>query len=58
MSNAETTSDPGSPCIRLCQLDEASGMCLGCKRTMKEITQWASYDDKHKRKILRDLRKR
>ncbi|MFM9835142.1 MAG: DUF1289 domain-containing protein [Methylophilaceae bacterium] len=29
-----------SPCISICSMNEATGLCVGCFRTMEEIEQW------------------
>ena len=29
-----------SPCVQVCQMDEALGLCRGCRRTMQEIADW------------------
>jgi predicted Fe-S protein YdhL (DUF1289 family) len=34
-----------SPCINVCRMDEASGWCEGCLRTIDEIACWSTYDD-------------
>jgi predicted Fe-S protein YdhL (DUF1289 family) len=34
-----------SPCINVCRVDEASGWCEGCLRTIDEIACWSTYDD-------------
>lgn len=31
---------PTSPCIQVCTLDDAQ-VCIGCRRTLQEIVQWA-----------------
>lgn len=31
---------PPSPCIRICQIDAATGWCIGCGRTGDEIGDW------------------
>jgi hypothetical protein len=31
-----------SPCIKICVMDQASGLCRGCGRTLAEIGDWAS----------------
>ncbi|WP_353205277.1 DUF1289 domain-containing protein [Sphingomonas sp.] len=31
-----------SPCINICDIDAASGRCLGCARTLDEIAAWGS----------------
>jgi len=41
-----------SPCIRRCTLDEDTGWCLGCVRTLDEIATWSGLDDDGKRAIL------
>lgn len=40
-----------SPCIDLCRMDKATGLCEGCLRTIEEIRGWSSYDDATKRKV-------
>jgi len=44
-----------SPCTKICQIDKNSGICIGCKRTTDEISQWQSYTDDEKNKILQRL---
>jgi predicted Fe-S protein YdhL (DUF1289 family) len=34
------SSKPSSPCVQVCQLDAKSQLCLGCGRTMEEISNW------------------
>lgn len=29
-----------TPCIHVCELDPANGLCLGCHRTADEICAW------------------
>ncbi|MEW6343230.1 MAG: DUF1289 domain-containing protein [Pseudomonadota bacterium] len=40
-----------SPCINVCRMDQASGWCEGCLRTIDEIRGWSSYDDATKRAV-------
>ena len=42
MDNAKPNRDerPLSPCIQICTLD-AGRRCLGCGRTLEEISRWA-----------------
>ena len=37
-------SERHSPCIGVCKLDEDTGLCIGCARTVDEIAQWSSLD--------------
>ena len=41
-----------SPCINLCQMDPASGLCRGCLRTLDEIAGWSRLDDAGRLAIL------
>ena len=41
-----------SPCIDVCRMNEASGLCAGCLRTLGEIADWATATDETKRLIL------
>jgi predicted Fe-S protein YdhL (DUF1289 family) len=49
------SGDPASPCIRLCALDPASGLCRGCRRSLDEIASWPTLDAAAKRRILAEL---
>lgn len=40
-----------SPCIRNCCLDD-DDICLGCGRSLQEITRWSTSDDMSKTAIL------
>jgi predicted Fe-S protein YdhL (DUF1289 family) len=41
-----------SPCVRNCCLDERD-ICLGCYRSITEITGWSVADNHQKNEILR-----
>jgi len=41
-----------SPCNDICRVDEASGLCLGCARTIDEIAAWGAATDVERRAIL------
>jgi predicted Fe-S protein YdhL (DUF1289 family) len=36
-------------------LDEASGTCVGCGRTVAEIAQWATMSDAERRAVMATL---
>jgi len=44
-----------SPCIDVCVMDEASGLCTGCLRTLEEIATWASASDAERRATLKAI---
>ena len=47
-----------SPCISVCRMDEASGICEGCMRTLDEIAAWGSLDAPRQLAIRRQLPER
>jgi len=47
-----------SPCVKVCQMDPARGVCLGCCRTLDEIARWASMDDAERVLITAQLPER
>ncbi len=55
LSLASVVAKPGqgvpSPCVGVCRLDEASGLCLGCWRTRDELRAWKSSDDAARREV-------
>jgi len=46
-----------SPCVDICRLD-ARGWCIGCRRTIEEISEWAAASEARRREILRALKLR
>ncbi len=49
-----TTPTP-SPCINICRMDETSGWCEGCLRTLDEIACWSLLDDAEKATVVHSL---
>ena len=47
-----------SPCINICKMDSASGLCRGCLRTIDEITLWSRADESARSDILVAVAKR
>jgi predicted Fe-S protein YdhL (DUF1289 family) len=37
-----------SPCVSICELNERSGSCKGCHRTLQEIAAWGRLADADK----------
>jgi predicted Fe-S protein YdhL (DUF1289 family) len=44
-----------TPCIKVCVVDGASSLCLGCYRTLSEIGGWSMLDDAERAAIMADL---
>lgn len=49
MSNS--TPPVPSPCISLCKMNSATGLCDGCLRTIDEIIAWNEADDAYKHAV-------
>ncbi|SIT39958.1 putative Fe-S protein [Paraburkholderia piptadeniae] len=47
-----------SPCINVCRMDPANGLCEGCLRTIDEIANWSSFDDAAKRAVWDEIERR
>jgi predicted Fe-S protein YdhL (DUF1289 family) len=58
MPLALSASLPPSPCVGVCRLDEASGLCLGCGRSGDEIAAWRDLDDASRAEVWQLLPER
>ena len=47
-----------SPCIKVCTLDAAGELCLGCFRTLDEIGRWAQLPDAARAAVMEQLPER
>jgi len=52
MSNGTAVA---SPCTSVCRIDESSGLCVGCLRTLDEIAAWSVLDDDARRAVVASL---
>ncbi len=46
-----------SPCIKLCKLNK-DNICIGCYRSLKEITQWSKLSLEEQKQIVHNAKKR
>jgi len=44
-----------SPCVNICTLDARSGLCLGCGRTIDEISRWGVMTADERARIMGEL---
>lgn len=44
-----------SPCINICRMDQATGWCEGCLRTLDEIAGWSRLDDGARHAVMQGL---
>jgi|TARA_R110002051_G_scaffold226955_1_gene289481 predicted Fe-S protein YdhL (DUF1289 family) len=47
-----------TPCIKVCIVDGASSLCLGCFRTLAEIGGWSGLGDDQRAAIMAELPER
>jgi predicted Fe-S protein YdhL (DUF1289 family) len=47
--------DYESPCVRTCVIDQQSKFCVGCGRTLHEISFWTRYTREERQRILQQL---
>lgn len=52
------SGDVPSPCINVCRMNPATGLCEGCSRTIGEIAIWGQATDEAKRAIWRLINQR
>ena len=55
---SQPVSGVASPCINVCRMDAASGLCEGCLRTIDEIAAWGTMGDDDKRAVWQRLEQR
>ncbi len=47
-----------TPCIGVCTMDDNSGLCLGCYRSLEEIQNWWDMSDEQRAQVLAQLDQR
>lgn len=44
-----------SPCVKLCTVHPTEGLCVGCLRSIDEITAWSKMTPETRREIMAEL---
>ena len=44
-----------TPCENICLVDQPSGLCRGCGRSLAEIERWAAYSDGERARVMAEL---
>jgi predicted Fe-S protein YdhL (DUF1289 family) len=44
-----------TPCVQVCVIDDDSGLCLGCFRTLDEIAGWAGFSEVERSAVMAAL---
>jgi predicted Fe-S protein YdhL (DUF1289 family) len=47
-----------TPCEQVCIVDQPSGLCRGCGRSLAEIERWTAYSDGERSRIMGELPRR
>lgn len=56
MTLSETCPEPiQTPCVKICTVDGASGLCIGCLRTLGEIAGWSGFTPAERARIMAEL---
>lgn len=53
--HVQPPSSINSPCVMVCTIDEKSGLCLGCYRTMDEIAEWRRMGESNRVRLISEL---
>ena len=44
-----------SPCVKLCVVHPEARICIGCHRTIDEISQWSKMSDEDRARVKDEL---
>lgn len=49
---------PQTPCIGVCHINTATGYCIGCWRTLDEISNWGTQSPNEQKIIKLQIKQR
>jgi uncharacterized protein len=52
MNHTATPTPVRAPCVKVCQMDPLTQLCLGCRRTQEERDWWVAYTPDQQREVL------
>jgi predicted Fe-S protein YdhL (DUF1289 family) len=58
MDGQAAGQEAASPCVNVCRMEAASGLCAGCFRTLAEIAAWSRAGDAERHAILAAVARR
>ena len=44
-----------SPCVKICVIDPIAGLCVGCGRTIAEISLWSEMQEEDRLAVMAEL---
>lgn len=47
-----------TPCVAVCEIDDTSGLCRGCHRSLVEIAKWGAMSPAERQRIMQSLPER
>jgi hypothetical protein len=47
-----------TPCVKVCVIEEATMLCIGCRRSLAEIAAWSTMTDADRRRVMASLQGR
>jgi hypothetical protein len=47
-----------SPCVKICVVDPLAGLCIGCGRTVAEISMWPEMGESERLQVIAGLPER
>lgn len=50
-----TRKEIDSPCVKICVIHSAAGLCVGCNRTLDEIAQWSAMSPESRAAVTAEL---
>lgn len=56
MSSSRLTQK--TPCVNVCQMDSRTRWCIGCGRTVDEITKWPKMTPYRQKAVVAELKRR
>lgn len=52
MSRRQRDKNGPTPCINVCSVEEDTGLCRGCFRTLEEVARWPHMNDDERRAVM------
>jgi len=44
-----------SPCVKICVVDPLAGLCIGCGRSVAEISMWPEMQESERQTVMAEL---
>ena len=44
-----------SPCVKICVVDPLAGLCVGCGRSIAEISMWSEMPESERQAVMAEL---